>query len=65
MQDVDRPKAMDDREGWREKGGVRDNLWWWCDMMMMMIGQPFQSSRIDKVNFKRSLTELNSEFSFY
>ena len=67
----DLPEVMNDREKWREMvkdiraGGTSWWWWWWWWWYIYHIYHPLCSSKIgDKVNFKRSLTGLNSEFSF-
>ena len=68
------PRAMNDREEWRE--GVRDirttsAIWWWwfvfwfCASLKILFTNPSARAGYDTRSiFKRSLTGLNSEFSF-
>ena len=60
----DLPETMNDREKLRER--VRDILaggmtwWWWSYLLTPPLGQDMTQGQF----FKRSLTGLNSEFSF-
>ena len=66
----DLPKTMNDRETWRER--VRDirasrTSWWWWYIYIMLSYLPKPSARAGydtRSIFKRSLTGLNSEYSF-
>ena len=62
----DLPEAMNDREKWRERvrdiraGGTTWWWWWWSYLPNSSAWAGYDTRSI----FKRSLTGLNSEFSF-
>ena len=63
----DLPEAMNDREKWRER--VRDicatsTTWWWWWFILLVSWNHKHIYRPLHSIFKRSLTGLNSEFSF-
>ena len=68
----DLPRAMNDREEWRER--VRDiratsAIWWWwwystIQPITIFTNPSAQAGYDTRSIFKRSLTGLNSEFSF-